>query len=508
MPTPVPTATLSTTLDSSDSQEVEFWELDMSSTGQDLVALLTDEEAACLENELGANYQAMLEAPLAGEAGALVEEGGSDAFPLPRCFTVERAASMSLSLFSAAADGFSAGTQECMLQLLTDNPAIAEALGQGQAFIDGPAILKVVACLSPEEAAALTPPGEGPAPNPTDIACLMQELEGTPSGERIIAVLSGVDASRKGLTMEESAALGRAVEACGIETDFGFPDATASPTFTPTPVPVSTPGSTITPTPTEASVLRGVEDDLTLLVVAGPIVISVYDREEWRHWIDEDGDCQDTRQEVLITESETPVTYTDPGRCRVASGTWNGPYTGEVFTDPRGLDIDHMVPLAEAHYSGGWKWSEEKRRQYANLLTYEGHLIAVQASENRSKGSRGPAYWKPPNRNYWCQYAIDWITIKTQWNLFGGEDEAAALAEMLKTCTPSRTLTVVPYNIPLPAGTPSPIPPLSVSYESCEAAEAAGESRVQGSNGTGRGFPQDKVPSARDGDGDGVVCER
>lgn len=44
-------------------------------------------------------------------------------------------------------------------------------------------------------------------------------------------------------------------------------------------------------------------------------------------------------------------------------------------------------------------------------------------------------------------------------------------------------------------------------YDSCEAAVAAGEPRIQGSSGSGRGFPQATVPSARDGDGDGVVCE-
>ncbi len=44
-------------------------------------------------------------------------------------------------------------------------------------------------------------------------------------------------------------------------------------------------------------------------------------------------------------------------------------------------------------------------------------------------------------------------------------------------------------------------------YDSCEAAVAAGEPRVLGSAGGGRGFPHATVPSARDGDGDGVVCE-
>ena len=54
-----------------------------------------------------------------------------------------------------------------------------------------------------------------------------------------------------------------------------------------------------------------------------------------------------------------------------------------------------------------------------------------------------------------------------------------------------------------------PTPDLQNSvYGSCEEAESAGEERVQGSRGGGRGFPKAMVPSARDGDGDDVVCER
>lgn len=51
------------------------------------------------------------------------------------------------------------------------------------------------------------------------------------------------------------------------------------------------------------------------------------------------------------------------------------------------------------------------------------------------------------------------------------------------------------------------------TYASCAAAAAAGEPRQQGCSrgrcpGGGRGFPASMVPSARDGDGDGVVCEQ
>ena len=202
------------------------------------------------------------------------------------------------------------------------------------------------------------------------------------------------------------------------------------------------------------------------------------------------------------------------------------------------LHIDHMVPFANAHKSGGSIWSKEKKRQYTNDLSYDGHLIAVRTTANSSKGDNGPEQWKPPVEGYWCQYAIYWITVKDRWELFASEAEAAALAEMLETCTPALTLTVIPHDIQQPEATPSPTPSVETtpsptptaevtpsptptieptpspsptiaeSYESCEAAEEAGEPRIQGSSGPSRGFPSEKVPRARDGDGDGVVCEK
>ena len=79
-----------------------------------------------------------------------------------------------------------------------------------------------------------------------------------------------------------------------------------------------------------------------------------YDRKLWKHWIDEDKDCQNTRHEVLIEESLTPVTFKTDKGCRVVSGSWLGAYSGEIFTDASLLDIDHLVPLKEAHESGGF----------------------------------------------------------------------------------------------------------------------------------------------------------
>ena len=292
-----------------------------------------------------------------------------------------------------------------------------------------------------------------------------------------------------------------AVVGCGG----GGPQVEERPEARPAPSPLPTVAATPVPT---ATVSAGTQ--LSIAVAPVRDDIPKYDRGEWRHWADEDGDCQNARQEALIAESETPVKYANDDKCRVASGSWAGPYTGEVFTDPGSLDIDHMVPLANAHRSGAWAWSGAKKREYANDLSYDGHLIAVQASANRAKGSNGPEFWKPPERAHWCQYAIDWITIKNTWVLTATGSEAAALRHMLQTCEPSRSLSFVwvERSRPKVKVTPSPTPVSGKTYASCDEAAEASEPRVRGSKGDGRGFPAAKVPSARDGDGDGVVCER
>ena len=248
--------------------------------------------------------------------------------------------------------------------------------------------------------------------------------------------------------------------------------------------------------------------ELSINVAIVPRGIPPYDRDEWAHWLDADGDCQNARHEVLIAESRTPVRYWDAGRCRVASGRWIGPYTGEQFDEAGELDIDHMVPLANAHWSGGWAWSDERKARYANDLSYEGHLVAASASANRSKRADGPEDWRPPDRSYRCQYAVDWVTIKNRWDLTAVEAEAVALREMLGTCDPPRGLRFLRPEAPHVAATASPPRSTGARFGSCDAAEAAGEPLVRGSRGAGRGFPQDSVPGARDGDGDGVVCER
>ena len=169
-----------------------------------------------------------------------------------------------------------------------------------------------------------------------------------------------------------------------------------------------------------------------------------------------------------------------------------------------------MVPLGNAHQNGAWVWPAARKEIYANHLDDDHHLIAVTASANRSKGARVSDQWKPDNESYWCQYAIDWITIKETWELTITEPEHAALAQMLDTCANRPQLAVDRRSQPAPTSGPAKDSPTrqARTYSSCDAAQSARQSRVQGSKGNGRGFPKSMIPSTRDDAVDGVACER
>jgi len=146
-------------------------------------------------------------------------------------------------------------------------------------------------------------------------------------------------------------------------------------------------------------------------------------------WSDIDGDCLDTRAEVLIADSARRTTLSSSG-CTVVAGRWRDAYTGATISDARSLDIDHVVPLAEAWRSGAWRWSEDRRVAFANDVRLE--LLPVNASLNRSKGDRDPADWMPPTAR--CAYARRWVSIKRGWGLSADQREANALARTLQSC--------------------------------------------------------------------------
>ena len=135
----------------------------------------------------------------------------------------------------------------------------------------------------------------------------------------------------------------------------------------------------------------GTEPATTLVITVAPVPdgIPEYDRSDWRHWTDEDGDCQDARQEALVQESLDEVPFETDEKCRVETGRWFGVFDGHDLENVGHLDIDHMVPLKNAHLSGAWGWNPTMKEEYANYLEDPDHLIAVSSRANRSKGVPG-----------------------------------------------------------------------------------------------------------------------
>jgi hypothetical protein len=77
-----------------------------------------------------------------------------------------------------------------------------------------------------------------------------------------------------------------------------------------------------------------------------------YDRDApFGDWVDADGDCQNTRHEVLTIESQVAPTPSSSG-CTVVEGQWTTFYDDRTYPSPAEVNIDHMVPVSEAWGSG------------------------------------------------------------------------------------------------------------------------------------------------------------
>ncbi|MER5934414.1 HNH endonuclease family protein [Streptomyces sp. NPDC002054] len=165
-----------------------------------------------------------------------------------------------------------------------------------------------------------------------------------------------------------------------------------------------------------------------------------YQRTSFKHWnagqIPSDG-CN-TRAEVLLSEA-TQIPQILPG-CKLSGGMWWSYYDAKWITSASALDVDHMVPLAEAWDSGASQWTAERREAYANDLGSERSLVAVSAASNRSKADQDPAEWLPPATEVTCRYLSEWTATKLRWGLTLDIAEQEALTQLAEAC-PTTTVT-------------------------------------------------------------------
>ncbi|SCF66753.1 HNH endonuclease family protein [Streptomyces sp. Ncost-T10-10d] len=180
------------------------------------------------------------------------------------------------------------------------------------------------------------------------------------------------------------------------------------------------------PTPVSASTARTYLSELTVSAEGSS---TGYSRDKFPHWITQSGTCN--TREVVLKRDGTNVTQ--DSSCAAVSGSWYSEYDGATWTAASDLDIDHMVPLAEAWRSGASSWTTAQRQAFANDLTRP-QLIAVTDNVNQSKSDQDPASWLPSRTAYRCTYVRAWVHVKHYYNLSVDSAEKSALQSVLNGC--------------------------------------------------------------------------
>ncbi|MEU2598984.1 HNH endonuclease family protein [Streptomyces hirsutus] len=179
------------------------------------------------------------------------------------------------------------------------------------------------------------------------------------------------------------------------------------------------------PTPVSAATARTYLASLTVSTESR----TGYNRDLFPHWITISGTCN-TRETVLKRDGTNVVT---DSACASTSGSWYSPFDGATWTAASDVDIDHLVPLAEAWDSGAGSWTTSRRQAFANDLTRP-QLLAVTDNVNQSKGDKDPAEWMPSRTAYHCTYVRAWVQVKYYYGLSVDSAEKSALQGYLASC--------------------------------------------------------------------------
>ena len=269
---------------------------------------------------------------------------------------------------------------------------------------------------------------------------------------------------------------------------------------------------------------------LATLAVKGKAPKTGYDRvgDFGTAWLDVDRNGCDTRNDVLSRDLTSVV---KSGTCKVMTGTIVSPYTNATISFVRGaatsalVQIDHVVPLANAWQTGAQQLSQAQRVSLANDPL---NLLAVDGRSNEQKSDGDTATWLPANKDFRCRYVARQISVKATYGLWVTQAERDAMTRILDTCPSEPALTSgfapapapvaavvapvpapaaapapepAPVVAPAPAAAPAPAPaaPSDVYYENCTAVKAAGAAPIHpGDPGWQSKFDRDK---------DGVGCE-
>lgn len=269
-------------------------------------------------------------------------------------------------------------------------------------------------------------------------------------------------------------------------------------------------------------------ETLETLAVKGRAPKTGYDRDQFGPaWADVDRNGCDTRNDILNRDLENTTHRPGTYDCIVTSGVLQDPFTGAEIQFVRGQDtssavqIDHVVALSDAWQKGAQQLNEETRRQFSNDPL---NLLAVDGPSNSQKGDGDAATWLPPNRAFRCDYVARQIAVKARYALWVTPAEKDAMHEVLATC-PGHPLpdevSALNYTEPWPDVIPpleeEPAPTAPAEEVPAEAASLGGgadprfgtcREAIDAGYGPYTEGIHEEYDWYRDGDGDGVTCER
>ena len=187
-----------------------------------------------------------------------------------------------------------------------------------------------------------------------------------------------------------------------------------------------------------ATTYKSIDAAIKVLKVA-PESRAGYVRTKFKHWSDLDKNGCNTRNDVIIAEAKVKPTV-EKG-CKIVGGSWYSAYDGLTVDKFSALDVDHMVPLAEAWDSGASSWTPDRRQIYANDMGDPVSLIAVTAATNRSKSDQDPSEWLPAKDV--CTYIYNWVQVKVRWSLAVDDKELKAIKDSSAKCPKSKISVVI-----------------------------------------------------------------
>lgn len=116
------------------------------------------------------------------------------------------------------------------------------------------------------------------------------------------------------------------------------------------------------------------------------------------------------------------------------------PYSGKYLTNVKQADYDHIIPLHYANQHGADKWSDEKKKEYADDPTVG---VCVSAHANRSKGDKGPAKYMPEVNK--ADYAYTWLVLSVKYNLSMSKEDMSVVKQELKGKTKEQVKLINEY---------------------------------------------------------------